>query len=63
MAIQIITIRVAGAPALQTKGKVETVRDLGRLFAKAHANIRGTDRFLRGYSAAKVQSVSVAKEK
>jgi hypothetical protein len=62
MAKLTITIRVAGAPPLLTTGEVKTVRDLGRLFVKAQANIRGTDKFLRGYSAAKVESVTVRGE-
>ena len=62
MANLAITIRVNGALPLAVKGRVETVRDLGRLFAKAQASIRGTDRFLRGYALGKVSSVTVRPE-
>jgi hypothetical protein len=62
MANMAITIRVAGAPPLITKGKVESVRDLGRLFGKAQANIRGTEKFLKGFSDGKLQSVTVREE-
>jgi hypothetical protein len=62
MANLTVVIRVNGAPPLAVKGRVETVRDLGRLFGKVQANIRGTDRFLRGYAQGKVSSVTVRPE-
>lgn len=58
----VITIRTNGAPALVVKGRVENVKDLGRLFRKAQSSINGTERFLRGYAQTKVYSVTVRVE-
>jgi hypothetical protein len=62
MAKQTVTVRVAGAPPLITKGEVKTVRDLARLFKKAEAAIRGTNKFLVGFSDAKLDSVTIRPE-
>jgi len=59
MAKHTITIHVQGSPKLQTTGEVKTVADAGRLFAKAYANIRGTEKFLHGFSAGKVLAVTI----
>ena len=62
MAKQTVTVRVNGAPPLIVKGEVNTVRDLGRLFKKAEASIRGTNKFLVGFSDAKLGSVTIRPE-
>jgi hypothetical protein len=62
MAIQTITVRVNGAPPLVVKQRVENVRDLGRLFRKAAASIRATDKLLIGYAAEKVAKITLRPE-
>ena len=57
-----VTVRVAGAPALETVGKVETPKDVARLFSKVQANIAGTNKFMRGFSDLKIETVTIREE-
>jgi len=54
-----LVVRVAGAPPMTVSGNVETVRHLRRFLSKCVTNIRGVDRFLKGYSDGKVSSATI----